>query len=122
MFGLGIAQAVLTPLIGKIVTMVAGNRSIAMCKFSSVADPLVITVVKRDGTPYSPTIQYTVPLADIVSAQEYIYAGQGGTITTEATTGTANWLLYGVIAAVGFFGLKYLGVFGKTRKSRKSHR
>jgi len=119
MFGLGIAQAVLTPLKGKIVTMVAGNRSLNMCKFDSVTDPLVVTVVKRDGTPYSPTIAYNVKLEDIVSAQEYIYTGQGGTMTTAATTGTTNWLLYGVIAAAGFFGLKYLGVFGKTKKSHR---
>lgn len=115
LYGLGIAQAVLTPLIGKIVTMVAGSRSLNICKFDSVTDPLVVTVVKRDGTPYSPTIQYTVPLADIVSAKEY---GQGVT-ATEAAAGTTNWLLYGAIAVGGFFALKYFGVFGKTKKSRR---
>jgi hypothetical protein len=118
LYGLGIAQAVLTPLIGKIVTMVAGSRSLNMCKFDSVSDPLTVTVVKRDGTPYSPTIQYTVPLADIVSAQEYIYTGQGVTATEAAAT-TTNWLLYGAIAVGGFFALKYFGVFGKTKKSRR---
>lgn len=122
LYGLGIAQAVLTPLVGKIVTMVAGSRSLNMCKFDSVTDPLVVTVVKRDGTPYSPTIQYTVKLEDIVSAQEYIYTGQGMATTTAATAGTTNWLLYGALAVAGIFAFRKMGIFGKTRKSRKSHR
>jgi hypothetical protein len=126
LYGLGDIQSGLTALIGKVVSIYTDTMSISRCKFTTVADPLIITVVKQDGTPYTPTITRSIPFSSIAS-----YGELGGALTvvrapvyrpysgpTQAGMGS-NWLLYGALAVGGFLVLKKMGIFGKTKKSHR---
>lgn len=121
--------------VGKIVSVRTATMSIARAKFATAADPLVVEIVKADGTPFSPAITRSIPLASIVAMWEYgveeapaysqpglPYTGpvQASAIPTWALPAGAIALGLLLIWQSGF--LATLGIGGKAgrRKSRRS--
>lgn len=125
--------------VGKIVSIRTSTMSIARAKFATAADPLAVEIVKADGTPFSPAITRTIPLASIVAMWEYgveeapaysqpglPYTGPQGAVQASAIP---PWVLPVGAVALGLLliwqsgFLASLGIGGKKsgrRKSRKS--
>jgi len=66
-----VTLADVTPFVGKIVSIRTSTRSLRWGKFTTVADPLSVEIVKQDGSSHTPAIVWSIPLAEINKIWEY---------------------------------------------------
>lgn len=118
--------------VGKIVSIKTPDRSLGWGKFTTVADPLSVEIVKEDGSSHAPPIIWSIPLADIramwdpsteQNPENLLVTGPG---TVQASAFPPWALPAGVIALAALLawqsGLLASFGIGAKRKSRKSRR
>jgi len=125
----------IAPYIGKIVSMQGRGFTYSRVKFSTATDPLVVTVVHADGTPFVDSannpITRTHPLADISAMWEFGVEQPPSAITNGGAAVQAStipmWIMPAGAIAIGLFimwrsgFLAFAGIGPKSgRKSRKS--
>lgn len=117
MYNLGAySVADLQALINKVVSIRTSAMSIARAKFSVAADPVVVTIVKMDGTPILDSsgnqITRTIPISNILAIHEYgTPAPETVVQQVQAATGGIGRMLPWLIGAAGVFVLYNLGAF-----------
>ncbi len=122
----------LTPLVGKIVSMYGAGFTYSRVKFSAATDPLVVTIVHADGTPFVDSsnvpITRTHPLAAITSLFEYGTSDpEAQTVTADkvqATTFNVKSLIPWALGAAGVYALyrlNFLAGLGFSPAHAKGH-